>query len=255
MLAVERQQKILAIVRDRKSVSLEALSAELAVSGSTVRRDLEQLESTGEIERTHGGAVFVGGRDGAPRPYAFDARLQHNVDAKRRIARAARQLVLPGQTVLLDGGTTVYYFAEELRGLHVQIVTNSLAIAGLYDADGSAEVVLTGGIVYPRYGVLLGPLTEHAIGTLHTQTLFLSPAGLADGQLYNQNLLLVQTEEKMIRQSQQVVVLADSGKFGQQALSRLCALDEVDVLVTDLEPSSADRRRIDSAGCRLIIAT
>ena len=254
MLAVERQQKILAIIRDRKSVTLEALSAALNVSGSTVRRDLEQLEGTGDIQRTHGGAIFSGVTDPTARPYAFDARLKYNVEAKRRIGRAATQLVRPGQTILLDGGTTVFYFAEILRGMHVQLVTNSLAIANLYVADESAEVILTGGIVYPRYGVLLGPITEHAISTIHTQTLFLSAAGIRDGQAYNQNALLVQTEEKMIRQSQQVVMLIDSGKFGQQALSRLCGLDEVDVIVTDAEPRPEDRNAIAAVGCQLIVA-
>jgi DeoR family transcriptional regulator, fructose operon transcriptional repressor len=253
MLAIERKQRLLAILRDRKTATLDALASELGVSGSTVRRDLEALEQSGDVERTHGGVVFTGDKHNG-RPYAFDSRLHYATDAKRRIAKAARQLVTPGQTILIDGGTTTLYFAEELRGMHLQIVTNSLPIAELYQNDDNVELILTGGLAYPRYGVLLGPIAEQLITTIHTQTLFLSVAGVHGGWLYNQNLLLVQAEEKMIRQSQQVVLLVDQSKFGQQALSKLCELKQVHTIVTDAEPPDADRKQIERAGCKLIVA-
>jgi DeoR/GlpR family transcriptional regulator of sugar metabolism len=224
------------------------------VSASTVRRDLEQLEPAGEVQRTHGGAIYVGDRAVTGRPYAFDQRLNYNTDAKRKIAKAARDLVSPGQTILIDGGTTTFYFAQELAGLPLQIVTNSLPIAHHYHNDENVEMILTGGLTYPRYGVLLGPMAEQTIGLIHTQTLFIAVAGVHGGYLYNQNQLLVEAELQMIRQSQQVVLLCDSAKFGQQALSKLCPLDEVDVLVTDVNPTAADRKMIEAAGCRLIVA-
>ncbi len=254
MLAVERQDRILALLKQRRSMLLDALVEELGVSASTVRRDLEQIELTGQVHRTHGGVVFTGDKPANSRPYAFDQRLAYNLDAKRKIARTARSLVQPGQTILIDGGTTTFYFAEELKGVHLQIVTNSLPIAEMFQNDDGVEVILTGGLIYPRYGLLVGPMTERALELIHTQTLFISAAGMHEGVLYNQNLLLVQAEEKMIRQSQLVVLLLDSGKFGQQALSRLCTLEDVDVVVTDLPPSDKDRQVIESAGCRLIIA-
>lgn len=253
MLAIERKQRLLSILRERKTATLDALASELGVSGSTVRRDLESLESTGDVERTHGGVVWIGDRH-AGRPYAFDSRLNYATDAKRKIARAARKLVTPGQTILIDGGTTTLYFAEELRGLHLQIVTNSLPIAELYQNDERVELILTGGLAYPRYGVLLGPIAEYLITTIHTQTLFLSVAGVHEGWLYNQNLLLVQVEEKMIRQSQQIVLLVDHSKFGQQALSKLCELDRVDTIVTDSAPPPDHLEQIRKSGCRLIVA-
>jgi DeoR/GlpR family transcriptional regulator of sugar metabolism len=101
--------------------------------------------------------------------------------------------------------------------------------------------------------VLLGPLTEYASRPSTRRRSFLSPAGLLDGQLYNQNLLLVQTEMEMIRQSSR----SSSGRRRQirpAGPQRLCGLDEVDVLVTDVEPSPADRADR-GADCRLIIAT
>ncbi|MGC4034266.1 MAG: DeoR/GlpR family DNA-binding transcription regulator [Tepidisphaeraceae bacterium] len=254
MLAVDRHEKILTLLRQQRSITLDALAEAVGVSASTVRRDLEQLEPGGQLQRTHGGVIYVGERQSTGRPYAFEHRLSFNLDAKQKIAKAARDLVSPGQTILIDGGTTTFYFARELTGIPMQIVTNSLPIGQLYQNDENVELILTGGLAYPRYGVLLGPMAEQTIKAIHTQTLFMAPAGLHGGRLYNQNQLLVQAEQQMIQQSQQVVLLCDSAKFGQQALSKLCDLSDVDVIVTDAAPSESDRQMIETAGCRLIVA-
>src|SRR5688500_1887705 len=234
---------------------LETLAAELGVSSSTVRRDVEGLEQKGLVKRTHGGVIWVGdGRASGTRPYAFDQRMGYRNDAKVALARAARSLVSPGQTVLIDGGTTTFYLAQELLGQPLQLVTNSLPIANLLLNDEHVELILTGGLMYPRYGVLLGPSAEHTLSTIHTKTLFLSVAGVHNGGLYNQNLLPVQSERRMMEQAQEVVLLADSSKFGQQALSQLGRLDEVDVVVTDSELPDEHRAQVRAAGCELIVA-
>src|SRR5438270_11918344 len=177
----------------------------------------------------------------------------YQLDAKRQIARAARKLVQPGETVLIDGGTTTFYLAQELLGLQMQLVTNSLPIANLFLNDENVELILAGGLMYPRYGVLLGPMAESVLSSIHTKHMFLSVAGIHDGSLYNQNLLLVQTERRMMEQSQQVVLLADSGKFGQQALAKLCQLEEIDVVVSDGGLTEEHRAEVQRAGCELII--
>ena len=79
-------------------------------------------------------------------------------------------------------------------------------------------------------------------------------SGVHDGRLYNQNVLLVQSERRMMEQAQEVVLLADSGKFGQQALSDLCPLSEIDVVVTDADLADEHREHVRAAGCELIIA-
>jgi DeoR family fructose operon transcriptional repressor len=233
---------------------METLAVEMGVSSSTVRRDLEQLEQRGLVKRTHGGVIWVGEKNAGARPYAFDQRMGYQQDAKRAIARAATALVQPGQTVLIDGGTTTFYLAQELLGQSLQLVTNSLPIANLFLNDENVELILTGGLMYPRYGVLLGPTAENTLSTIHTKTLFLSVAGVHNGSLYNQNVLLVQSEQRMMAQAQEVVLLIDSSKFGQQALARLCGLEEVDTVVTDAGISEEHKRAIEGAGCQVIVA-
>lgn len=256
MMIAERQSRLRDLLARRGMSDLESLSAELNVSQSTIRRDVELLVRSGLVKRTHGGVIWVGEGSGSngSRPYAFDQRLTYQLEAKRAIAAAARKLVRHGQTIIIDGGTTTFHLAEELLGQPLQLVTNSLPIANLFLNDENVELILVGGLLYPRYGVLLGPMAETEIGKIHAQTLFISVAGVHDGALYNQNLLLVQTEQRMMAQAQQVVLLVDSGKFGQQALARLGSLDEVDVVVSDSDLSEDHRQRVRDAGCELILA-
>ncbi len=254
MIIAERQSRLRDLLARRGMSDLDSLSAELKVSQSTIRRDVELLVRGGFVKRTHGGVIWVGDRNSPTRPYAFDQRMGYRIDAKRQIARAAKSLVQPGETVLIDGGTTTFYLAEELLGQPLQLVTNSLPIANLFLNDENVELILTGGLMYPRYGVLLGPTAENMLATIHTKTLFLSTAGVHDGMLYNQNLLLVQSERRMMEQAQQVILLADSTKFGQQALARLGKLEEVDVVVSDSALSDEHREQVRAAGCELVIA-
>jgi DeoR/GlpR family transcriptional regulator of sugar metabolism len=255
MLIPERQLRLQTLIAEKGAIDLDSLVRELNVSASTIRRDLNEFEEQGLVRRTHGGVVWTGdGMKEGPRPYAFEQRMAHLVDAKQAIARAARRLIRPGETILLDGGTTTYYLAQELLGTPLQIVTNSLPIASLYQNDERAELVMVGGVVYPRYGVLLGPSAEQMLSHIHAATLFLSVAGINRGQLYNQNMLLVQTEKRMMEQSQRSVLLVDSGKFGQQALVKLCGLSDIDVVVTDAAPAPDTLAEIEAAGCELIVA-
>jgi DeoR/GlpR family transcriptional regulator of sugar metabolism len=256
MLIAERQNLLQELIAQRGMSDLDSLAAELKVSQSTVRRDVELLEQRGLVKRTHGGVIWTGGApDKSPtRLYAFDQRMSYEVEAKRQIARAAKKLLSPGETVLIDGGTTTFYLAQELLGTPLQLVTNSLPIANLFINEEAVEVVLTGGLIYPRYGVLLGPMMEHTLETIHTKTLVMSVAGIHDGILYNQNQLLVQAERRMLAQSQRAVLLLDSGKFGQQALARVCELSEIDIVVTDAAITADQKREILAAGCELVIA-
>ncbi len=255
MLIPQRQARLQEVLSQRGMCDLDSLAAELGVSQSTVRRDVELLAEKGLVTRTHGGVVWSGDQNAPSKgPYAFDQRMGYQGDAKRKIAQAAAKLISPGETVLIDGGTTTFYLAQNLMDMSLQVVTNSLPIANLFHNEDQVELILTGGLMYPRYGVLLGPTAESMLAQIHTKTVFFGVAGVYQGTLYNQNLLLVQAEHRMMKQAQQTILLADSTKFGQQALVRLCALEEVDVVVSDAGLSDADRKMVRGAGCELVIA-
>ena len=243
---------MLELVRARGFASLPARAEELHVSESTVRRDLDHLEESGAAKRTHGGVFYTGA---SPKLPHFDERQPGQWDKKQAIARRAVECVQDGDTLLLDGGTTTYELARLLVGRPLQIVTNSLPVANLFASHANTDLVLVGGYVYPRTGVSLGPYANRMLENLHVRRTVLSVAGINDRGFYNSNLLLVETERAMMQAAEEVIVVADSSKFGHQSLAHLCPLDAVHRLVVDDEISQEWRDKLPAAGVELLIAS
>ena len=251
MVTEERRSRLLETVRQRGFASLPELAQEMQVSPSTIRRDLDFLEETGEAKRTHGGVFYTGP---SPKLPHFEQRQRAEWDKKKQIAARAAELVEEGDTILLDGGSTTYEFAQHLVGRSLQVVTNSLPVATLLTSGGSHDLVLIGGYVHQRTGVSLGPYANQMLQDLTVRRAFLSVAGITDRGCFNSNLLLVETEQAMMRAAEEVVVLVDSTKFGHQSLARMCELAAVDSFVVDDEIEKQWQQEIDAAGSRLLIA-
>lgn len=249
MIADERRSKILQIAEVSGFVSLQQLVAEVGSSESTIRRDLEFLDAAGQIQRTRGGAAFLA--SGQP---DFDARKSHASIEKQSIARRMAELIQPGETVLLDGGTTTLELARHLAGKPLQVLTNSLPIALVLMNSPETELILIGGYVYPRTGVALGELSVDALRKVHATRLVMGTGGIMAEGLFNSNALLVETERQMIRAADKVTVVADSSKFGQRALTHLCPLDDVNEIVTDEGVTSDWQRVLETAGLKVEIA-
>ena len=221
MLADERRNRLLEMVRLHGFASLPDLAEQLTVSESTVRRDLDYLEESGVAKRTHGGVFYTGP---SPKLPHFDQIQAKNWEKKRQIAQVAASLIDDGDTVLLDGGSTTYELAQLLVGRALQVVTNSLPVANLFSSSESADLVFVGGYIHSRTGVSLGPYATDMLRELNCRRAMLSVAGVHEQGLYNSNLLLVETERAMMESSDEVVVLADSTKFDHKSLARLCDL-------------------------------
>lgn len=239
------------MIRLRGFASLPDLARQLEVSESTLRRDLDYLEESGTAKRTHGGVFYTGP---SPKLPHFDERQPAQWDKKRQIARQAATLVEDGDTVLLDGGSTTYEVARLLVGRRLQIVTNSLPVANLFASNSNHELILIGGYFYPRTGVSLGPYANDVIERLNVRRTILSVAGLNDRGFFNSNLLLVETERAMMKAADEVIVVADSTKFGRQSLAHLCALADIQHLVVDDEIPGEWREKVSAAGVQLWIA-
>lgn len=234
MLIVERQQRILELIRDQKTVQLDDLARELDVSSSTVRRDLEALEEQGVIDRTRAGAIYKEQANGDRHAnLALAARMAERVVEKRAIGAAAAALVQPQMTVLLDGGSTVVHAARLIDARPIQVVTNSISIAHHFKDDDQVETLLIGGSLYPRTEVTVGPIATGTLADLHADLLLFSLAGIYDDAAFNINLQMARVEQVMMQQATQSVMLMDSGKFGRKSLARVCGLGEVDRIITD----------------------
>jgi DeoR/GlpR family transcriptional regulator of sugar metabolism len=251
VLVEERRQKVLDLVSQRGFIALADLQRSIEVSESTIRRDLDYWHQQGLLKRTHGGAIFTG--DGSALP-ALEERSSSQLEEKREIAKAAAARIRDGDAVLLDGGTTTLEIARLLVGRSLQIVTNSLPIANLFASSRETDLVMLGGYVYPKTGVALGPLTVRMMEDIHVHQTILSVGGITAKGLFNSNLLLVETERRMLRCADEVVVAADHTKIGRQALAFLCELAAIDTLVVDRQVTAAQRELVDKAGVRLIVA-
>lgn len=230
MQAEERQQRIEQYLQQVEFSSLDELAEQVEASHSTVRRDLAVLEAGGSVRRTHGGARIVTPRSDE---FIFSVRDTHQVAEKEAMGRACAELIQTNQSVILDGGTTIFHVARHLESKKPQIITNSLPIANLFASANMVEVVVSGGVIYPRLGVLMGPLAVEAFTKIHADVAIMSASGITLEGITNSHGLLIEIQQAMIRAAQRVIFCLDHTKFGRKSLAGLCELEVIDTVVTD----------------------
>jgi DeoR family transcriptional regulator, fructose operon transcriptional repressor len=225
-----RQHRIEEYLQDVEFASLDDIANQVHASISTVRRDLTVLEVAGTVRRTHGGARIVTPRSDE---FTFSARDTHQLNEKEAIGRACAELVLPNQAVIMDAGTTVYHVARYLEPKLPQVITNSLPVANLFASANRLEVVVSGGVIYPRLGVLVGPMAVEAFSRIHADVAIMSGGGLTLDGISNSHGLLIDIQRAMIHAARKVIFCFDHTKFGRQSVLPLCQLDCVDAIVTE----------------------
>lgn len=236
MILRERQNRIISALQADGAASVRELAEALAVSESTIRRDLELLDRNGELTRTYGGAVLKPGATvedhGATlHEGAFDD--QRDVDLKSRIADAAAAMVTDGSVVILDIGTTTPLVAQRLRGRDITVVTSSLAVFDELRDDESVRLVMLGGVVRRNYRTLVGSLAELALTQISADLVFLTCTGVrANGHVVDNMAVEAPIKQSMIAASDKVVLLASEAKFPGTGALRLCSLTDVDTLIT-----------------------
>jgi DeoR/GlpR family transcriptional regulator of sugar metabolism len=230
-LAPQRWDNLRALIRDSGVIRIEDLCRRLKVSPATVRRDLDQLERGGAIRRVHGGAVSVESRLDEP---VFAAKTSLATREKRRIAEAALRYVEPGDTIYLDGGSTVLELARLLRDrTNLTVVTNSLYAAHELAGRGPRLIVI-GGELRRLSQTMVGPLTRLMLDELHLDKAFMGTIGLALGEgLTTTDPSEAFTKKLVMGQARQVIVLADSSKAGKVSFASAGGWENVHVLITD----------------------
>jgi DeoR/GlpR family transcriptional regulator of sugar metabolism len=193
----------------------------------------------------------------APRSdeFVFSSRDTHQLTEKETIGRACAELVRPRESVILDAGTTTYHVARHLESKNPQIITNSLPVANLFASAQKVEVVVSGGVIYPRLGVLVGPLAVEAFSKIHADVAIMGAGGITLEGITNSHGLLIEIQRAMINAAQRVIVCLDHTKFGRQSVSHLCDLTSLDTVVTD---SGAPMELIDglrARGLEVVIAS
>lgn len=250
MLAQNRYDQILHVLRTSGSIQVASLARELGVSQATVRRDLQVLANGGLIRRVHGGAAPKA--DDEP---PFAEAVISNLPAKDAVAISAAGLVKDGDVILLDIGTTMLQLAKHLHGRPITVVTSNLAVLDELVDDRAVELVVLGGVVRRNYRSLNGYLTEAALSQLRVRCLFLGTSGVRpDGSVMDTTAVEVPVKRLMMKIADRVVLLADASKFPGTGMSRVCGCDSVHTVITNKEVDSAALQPIEESGTTVIRA-
>jgi DeoR family ulaG and ulaABCDEF operon transcriptional repressor len=253
MHAEERERAILALLEKRGFVSFRELDKRLTASPATVRRDLERLALSGRIVRVHGGAkvpdAVTTGLSGVP----FHENIKKNAAAKAAIGKAAAELCRPGESIIIDGGSTTLQMCPHLAELGLQVVTNSLHIVSALFPQAKTRVCLPAGTLFREQNIVLSPFDDDGTSHYHASKIFIGSASVGRGGLMQSDVILLQAERRLIARASEVVLLVDSSKFRAPAGQSVCGLEAISTLITDDGVSDAEAQMVRRAGAKLIV--
>lgn len=250
MFAEERKKYILQLIQAGTPVKVSDLSECFQVSETTIRRDLQEMETDGLLQRTHGGAISVQ----PDHEMTFAEKEIRFLEEKCKIAKAAAELINQGDVILLDAGTTTFEIAKELRNKQITIATNSMNIAELFIDVPNVEVWILGGIWRKNTRSLVGYLTNQQLQNLHFNKVFLA-ANAVDvaGGVTTPNPTEAETKRNMILAGDQVILVIDHSKVGYRDTCKICNLNELEILIID-DKLSQEQLDLFSPHVEIIIA-
>ena len=256
MLSIaERYKYILDNLNKHGFVRITDVANELGVTKVTIRKDIKILESKGLLYKVHGSA-----RPANPHVADLDVHVKDNInrDAKGCIARRAVELLGDTDSILVASGSTVFAFAEEIRMRtwhHLNIVTPFLRLGMLLNELENVSVVQLGGAVHKKSLSVLGDEAIRMLGDCICSKVFFGVDGIdPEHGITTSTIEEAKLTRRMMQAASQVVVLADSSKFGQRGFGRICSLEDIDVIVTDAGISEQMVAMVEEAGVDLIVA-
>jgi DeoR family fructose operon transcriptional repressor len=249
----ERQEEILALIRQEKRVSVTWLADHFAVVGETIRRDLADLESRGLIRRVHGGAIPLARVTFEP---PIEARHDLMRPEKERIALAALAELPGAGSAFIEAGSTTSFLAGVLPAdCSLTIVTNGGYIASSLARHPNLTVLAVGGRVRPRSLACVDDWALDTLSKLRVTVAFLGTNGLsAENGLTTPDPAEAAVKRAMLSIAQHTVLLADHSKIGAVSLLRYGELDQIDTLITDSGLPQSQERDLQDTGIRVIRA-
>ena len=257
MKNLTRQEKIIHMLLDKTTLSVRALEEYLTVSSWTIRRDLDELVSSGWVVREYGKVTLVD-RD-AVSSFVAPESIEHNDTsfAKVLVGVATARLIQHGQNIVMAAGTTTYEVARALlkRDVHCHVVTNGLAIALELSRSRKINVTCTGGEVNGAYQTMTGSLVERAIQKHYFDMAIIGVGGITVEQGLTVNSAVNATAlSMMLEHSKHSVVATDHSKFGRTKFAHIRSLEIVDTIVTDIPPDAVLKTYLSIEGIRLVVA-
>jgi DeoR family transcriptional regulator of aga operon len=245
-------------IRERDFARVAELSEDFGISEVTVRSDLALLERRGDVRRVHGGAVPEIRRLRRERPFEQEAEAM--AAEKAAIGHRAAQLVEPGNTVVLDVGTTTAAVARALVAradlTDVVVITNGLNIALEFEAAMPRfTVIVTGGTLRPLQHSLVDPFAGLVVDQLYADVMFLGCNGIhPEAGVTNVNVPEAEVKRRMMRSAERTAAVADGSKVGSRSVARICPLEALDLLITGPSAPPSAVADLDAAGLEVEVA-
>lgn len=243
MLEKHRQQLIIDILEKSQFASVRSLTQQLNASEATIRRDITKMAKRGEITKIRGGAESANKekKKNQIASTSFSVDKTKQADTKRLIAKRAVELCSDGDSIIINGGSSTYMMGKFLCSLQLNILTNSFVLANYITENSDNQVSLPGGEIYRDQGIILSSYESDTTENYRATMMFMGTPGIGEFGVMESDPLLIRSEQKLKRQTEKLVILADSTKLGQHSNFIFCPLSEVDILITD---SNADKKLI-----------
>jgi DeoR/GlpR family transcriptional regulator of sugar metabolism len=225
---MSRHAQITELLADRGFQSVAELSAALSVTPSTIRRDLERLQAQELVRRTHGGAFPVNEAESGTGSSAVP-----HISEKIAIGKAMANRILVGQTVLLDSGSTTLEVARHLASSRITIVTNDLRIGMVIAQNRNANLVFIGGELLPNDVSMWGPASVQQLQNLRVDVAVIGCDTVMEDGLYSTSSYEIELKRTMLSIAHEAFFVADSSKFGREALFKYSDLDPFSAGITD----------------------
>lgn len=233
MLQEERFLKIVKYLEQNKTATLADLSKVANASIGTVRRDLAELEKSGSLKIVRGGAVY---RSDDLTRQVFDIRgIEHKAE-KQELSQLVGTVVVDGQTIALNSGTTNIEVAKYLVGNYYRltIITNNLRIIDILEHGKDFTIIVPGGVFDPKEYAIFGKSCEDDILSYNIDTALFAVNGIScEKGITDFRMKEVGIIQALLKTSKRKVVVADSSKFDRVAYLNVCQLSEIDCILTD----------------------
>ena len=253
MLATQRRQKIIELLKEDGVAKVTLLSRIFKVSEVTIRQDLDKLERDGLITREHGGAYL---KSLSSQVQSLTFQRNENMERKKRIGIKAAEFIADGDAIILDSGSTVTEICKHIRNRHnLTIITSAVNVPMIIGGEPGITVLVTSGEFKAPTLSLTGQKAADFFQDLHANKLFLATAGITlKAGLTYPSLSDLPVKKAMLETADKVYLVADSSKIGRQALASLGALALVDYLITDDGITDEQRSEFAKHGIEFIIA-
>lgn len=258
MYRIERQAKILQMIKDRNFIETSVLADLFKVSLITIRRDLKKLDKQGLVTLERGGVSVVDYLDSKVEPL-YETKAYINIEKKKAIAEKAVELIKESDTVILDSGTTNYYIACQLKKINMKnitVFTTDIMIAAVLCTALNIKVFVLGGLLRPLFYNVYGLFTGEFLKKLKVNKVFLGVDAVSPKRcISNLQFEEIVVKEKMIEISDKVIMVADSSKFDIDAPYKVCNWTDIDAVITDVKISRDYIEIFESNGIQTYIVT